>query len=392
MTLLGRALRKALRIARGVAVIRRAGAKLKSGPLHPATVDLDAPEVARDPFPAYDALRAIGPVQFLPRHDAWFIFGYAELRAAFAMPQLLSNHPYEDVDAVLLGADPPQHTAIRRIASRYFSRQIIESIAVTAREGARELLPRNRTLEVVSEFAEPLSQLVAARLIGFDGETMRAVRAAGAHFDDFPTYVAALRSLAHRAAIFEGLRSDGLDDAQARSLTALFWVASVKTTERTIVACAYRLAADPELYRGLQRDPAAIGKFIDEVLRLHQPEPMLRRRTSAPVELDGATIPAGAMVYLCLAAANRDPAAFDEPHALRLDRGGGSHLSFGHGIHYCIGAVLARVVVDAAVRELLSGEGDLKMAKPADGLRWHGSMMVHFIERLLISIGERESP
>jgi cytochrome P450 len=373
--------RKALRIARRALV--RPAPVAAAVPLSAATIDFDAQAIAIDPFPAYDLLRASGPVHFLARHGAWIVIGYDELRAAFAMPQLLSNQPYEDVDAVLLAADPPAHTAIRRITSRYFSREVIEAIGRAVAEAAPRLL-ETRRLDVVADYAEPLSELAAAQLIGLDEGALSDVRAAGAHFTDFGHYVGKLRALADRAALYERLRGDGLDEAQARSLVALFWVASTKTTERVIAAAAFRLVQHDDVRRELQRDAAAVGTFLDEVLRLHQPEPMLRRLATSPVELGGTVIPAGAMVYLCLAAANRDPARYEWPHELRLDRGTGSHLSFGHGIHYCIGATLARTVVEAAVRELLGEGRNPRLAQPPESIRWQASMMVHFIESLAL--------
>ncbi|HEV7763417.1 MAG TPA: cytochrome P450 [Thermoanaerobaculia bacterium] len=378
-----RAFRKAARITRRVF-----GDAI---PLSAATIDFDAAAIATDPFSAYDLLRASGPVHFLARHSAWIIVGHEELRAAFAMPQLLSNQPYEDVDAVLLAADPPEHTAIRRITSRYFSREVIEAIARSTAEAAPRLLEKRR-LDAVRDYAEPLSELAAAQLIGLDDDALQRVRAAGAHFTDFTRFVGDLRALADRSAMYERLRGDGLNEAQARSLVALFWVASTKTTERTIAAAMFRLVTHDDVRRELQRDKAAIGRFLDEVLRLHQPEPMLRRLAKAPVELGGTTIPAGSVVYLCLAGANRDPVRYERPHELLLDRGGSGHLSFGHGIHYCIGAALAKTVVDAAVRELLADGREVQLAQPAESIRWQASMMVRFIDSLDVSIARDEIP
>ena len=386
MTLLGRAVRKAVRLAR-----RAFTPAARPVPLSAETMDLNAPAIAVDPFPAYDFLRGSGPVHFLPRHGAWIVLGYDELRAAFSMPQFLSNQPYADVDAVLLASDPPEHTAIRRITSRYFSREVIEAIARATAEAAPGLLQKRR-LDVVRDYAEPLSELAAAQLIGMDEETLHHIRTAGGHFTDFGRYVADLRALAHRAAMYERLRGDSLSEAQARSLVALFWVASTKTTERTITASAFRLVTHDEARRELQHDSAAAGRFVDEVLRLHQPEPMLRRLAKAPVELGGKRIPAGSAVYLCLAGANRDPARYERPHDLWLDRGTGGHLSFGHGIHYCIGAALAKTVVDAAVRELVAEGREPRLAQPRDSIRWQASMMVRYIESMAIeiSVGGRQ--
>jgi cytochrome P450 len=375
MTLLGRAIRKAVRIARRVLT--------PAVPLSAATIDFDAPSTAIDPFPAYDLLRASGPVHFLARHNAWIVLGYAELRAAFAMPQLLSNQPYEDVDAVLLAADPPAHTEIRRITSRYFTRDVIEAIGRATADAAPRLLEKGR-FDAVRDYAEPLSELAAAQLIGLDEAALHSVRAAGGHFNDFGRYVGDLRALADRATMYERLRGDGLNETQARSLVALFWVASTKTTERTIAAAAFRLVTHDDIRGELQRDPAAAGRFLDEVLRLHQPEPILRRLARGPVELGGKTIPAGSLVYLCLAGANRDPSHYERPHDPRLDRGASGHLSFGHGIHYCIGAALAKTVVDAAVRALVAEGREPRLVQPPESIRWQASMMVRYIESLAI--------
>lgn len=377
LTLLARAARKAVRLA------RRALRRATPAPLSAATIDFDAPSIALDPFPAYDLLRASAPVHFLPRHDAWMVLGHDELRAAFAMPQLLSNRPYENVDAVLLAVDPPAHAAMRRIASRYFGREVIESIGQATADAAPRLLAKRR-IDAVREYGEPLSELAAARLIGLDEDALSAVRGAGGHFTDFARSMRDLNALAHRAAIYGGLRADGLDETQARSLVALFWVASTKTTERAIAASAFRLVTHDDVRRALQRDPSATSRFLDEVLRLHQPEPMLRRLATAPVQLGGVAIPAGALVHLSLAAANRDPARYERPHEFRLDRGGSGHLSFGHGVHYCIGAAVARTVVDAAVRALIADGREPRLAQPAESIRWQASMMVRFIESLAI--------
>jgi len=191
--------------------------RVPSAAIAAATIDLDAPAVARDPFPAYDLLRTTGNVQFLARHDAWIILGHEELRAAFTMPQLLSNRPYEDVDAVMLGADPPSHTAVRRIASRYFARDVIAGVGRETGATARSFLQRSR-LDAVSDYAEPLSELAAARLIGLGDDVLRDIRSAATQTTSFAAYIGALRALAHRASMYDGLRNDGLGEAEARSL------------------------------------------------------------------------------------------------------------------------------------------------------------------------------
>jgi cytochrome P450 len=342
-----------------------------------APLDLESPEIARDPFPAYERLRASGPVHFLPRHEAWIVLGHAEVRWAFMHPDVLSNRPYADVDEVLLAADPPQHTAVRRIANAYFSRPAIESLAAFAAEYARTLLAPQ--MDAVHDYAEPVSEAAAARFLDIDASTHAAIRHAAANASGFDAFVAALDAIADRAGMYARLRADGFDDSSARSLVRLFWVASTKTTERVIASCIFRLLQHEHVRTAIQDDPALLTPFLDEVMRLHPPEPMLRRVATQTIELGGHSIPAGAMVYLCLAAANRDPAQYPEPAELRIDRPNGGHLAFGHGVHHCIGATLGRAVVMAAVRTLLTHAPRFRAA----GEPRHCSMMTaRYLESL----------
>jgi cytochrome P450 len=344
-----------------------------------ATIDLDDPVVAQDPFPSYELLRKDGSVQYLARHGAWIVLGHEEVQMAFNRPDVLSNRPYTDVDAVLLAADPPEHTAMRRLVSPYFSREVVDGLGTFAGEYARSLLrPR---MDVVRDYAEPLSEAVAQRLVGFDDATVAGIRLATAASTSFGQLVSAIDAVADRAVIYDRLRSDGLDDSRARSLVRLFWIASTKTSERVISACVFRLLQHPEVRESITRDDTLVPTFIEEVMRLHQPEPMLRRLAVEDVVLGGVRIPAGAHVMLSLAAANRDAARYAEPAELRLDRGT-RHLTFGHGIHYCIGAALGRAEALAAVRTLLMHAPGLRPAQPLETVRFRATATAHFVESL----------
>jgi cytochrome P450 len=347
-------------------------------------LDFNAPEIARDPFPHYEALRAAGPVHFLTRHDAWIVIGHDEVQQAFMRPDVLSNRPYEDVDAVLLASDPPAHTDVRRKLNVYFAREVIERLAAFASERAARLL-RER-MDVVADYARPLSESVAARLLGFDDAAVDAIRIAASNATDFTTLLRSIDALADRAAMFARLRNDGFADADARSLVRLFWVASTATTERVIAECVLALLQHPHVRAALQNDPALLSPFIEEVMRMHQPEPMLRRLATTAVDLGGARIPAGSMVYLSLAAANRDPRRYEHPNELRLDRGAARHLTFGHGIHHCIGATLGRATINAAVHTLLTNATQFRAAQPLASVPHCATMMALYIERLPIEL------
>ena len=350
-------------------------------PVDPSAIDLDAPEIARDPFPHYDALRAAGRVQFLEHHGAWIVLGHDEVQWAFNHPDLLSNRPYEDVDAVLLGSDPPEHTAVRRMLNPYFARDVIERLGVFAAEQAASLL-RGR-IDVVAGYGRPVSESVAARLIGFEHTEVEALRDAAAHAAGFGDYMRNIDLLAHRAAMYGRLRGDGFDEPRARSLVRLFWVASTATTERVIAQCVLALLQHPGTRAAIESNPSLLAPFIEEVMRLHQPEPMLRRLATSDFDLGDAHITAGSLVYLSLAAANRDPRRYERPNELRLDRGP-SHLTFGHGIHRCIGATLGRVTIAAAMRTLLAEAPAFRAAQPLESVPHRATMMAHYIENLTI--------
>lgn len=384
MKLLSRLVRKSKH------VMRRVRAKLAPRPAaevaNATTIDFAAQPIALDPFPHYEALRRAGPVQFLARHQAWIVLGYDDVHAALSRPNVFSNRPYEDVDAVLLGADPPDHAPIRRIVSRSFSPEVLDRLAGFATRHAASLL--RPEMDVVADYARPLSEAVAAELLGFGPAAVDAIHDAHAGSTSLATYTSALDAVADRATMHGHFLEEGLRDEQARSLVRLLWLAATKTAERTIargVLCLLQHDAVREL---LVRDLSLTGAFVEEVMRLHPAELTVRRLAVEAFALGGVTLPAGALVYLCLAAANRDPAKFDAPSELRLDRPPARHLGFGHGIHHCIGATLGRREVEIAVRTLLTHAPRFRAAQPlGNEVRW-GSITENAVARLPVELGE----
>jgi cytochrome P450 len=357
-----------------------------------ATIDLTHPSVSADPFPHYERLRAEGPVLFLPRHSAWIVLGHEEVKAAFAQPACFSNAPYAEIDSVLLAADPPAHEAVRRLVARRFTTDMLAGLAAFAEERAPALIaPR---IDAVGGYALPLSRRVAARLIGFDDAALAAILAAIDASMATPRPVAALiaslDAIAPRAALFAELAGEGgVGDAEARSLIRLLWLAATTTTERVVTRALLRLVEQPELQERIAPDRALLPLFIDEVMRLHPPELLVPRLTARPVSLGGADIPAGALVHLAVAAANRDPAAYDAPGELRLDRPFRRHFAFGSGIHHCVGAPLARRIVAAALGALLDA-GRLRALEPLDSLSMFTSLTAHAPLSLAIGVEGRE--
>ena len=264
---------------------------------------------------------------------------------------MFSNAPHSPVDAVLLGADPPAHTAVRRVVASVLSAEVMARAVLVADRTARALLAA-RT-EVVGGYSLPVSRAVAAELIGLDAaDVEEIVDATAAPTAPLAAVYEALDRIAPRSTLHARFLEAGqgtLSDREARSLVTLLWLASTATTARVITRCALRLVEDAATCRAVAENPDVVPRLVEEVARLHPPEHLAPRRTTGPVRLAGTDIPAGALVQVCLSAANRDPAVFDQPEVLRLDRPARRHFAFGAGPHLCVGAGVARRVAAAAV-------------------------------------------
>ena len=352
-------------------------------------IDFNDPAIARDPYPHWAALLAEGPVHHLPVTGGWMVLGFEAVRQAFATPEIFSNAPYGYVDSVLLGEDPPGQQAIRRLVSPHFTPRALDRLeAVGARAARAAIAPR---FDAVTGFSEVVSRTVAAELIGFDAATIADIHAAtqAAASEPLPVLIAALDAFGPRAGIYEQLLRDGdglIGEVETRSLVRLLWLAAITTTERVIVRCVMMLAEDVRLQQQVRSDRALIAPFVEEAMRLYPPEQVLPRVAAVETELFGARIPAGAPVFLCIGAANRDPSQFDAPAEFRLERASKRHLTFGGGIHHCVGAPLARRVIAAAMNALLDASPNLRPAEPLDALPWFVTMNALSPTRLEVEI------
>jgi cytochrome P450 len=360
------------------------------------TIDLADPDVAIDPFPHYEALRRRGDVHFLPRHGFWIVLGYDSVRSALGAPQVFSNAPYSEVDRVLLAADPPRHTAVRRLLSRQLSPDTVTRLVECADQVSRELV--GPELDVVGGYGLPISRAVGAELIGFDDECVAEILAATAPAqsaaDPLAELIRALDRIAPRGSLYQTLLADGrgvVEEPEVRSLIRLLWLASTTTTERAITRCGLRLMQHEPLQEELAVNPELLPRFVEEVMRLHPPEHMVPRLTTEAAWLGGVEIPAGTTVQLCFSAANRDPARFDDPSELRLGRPATRQLAFGGSVHACIGAALARRVVRVAVGTLLEGGRALRPAESLDRVTYFKTPTALTPERLLVAIAEPPS-
>jgi cytochrome P450 len=367
------------------ATVRRRGSR----------VHLSDPAVCQDPFSLYEALRRTGPVQFLPADRSWIVLGYDEVVSVLSRPQVFSSSPLTVFDPLLLGADPPDHTAIRRALARELAKTLPQVANETGETATRllESLAARDEFDAISDFARPLSDSVAARILGFDAAAADRIRSvAGEGPQDLafgneaivPTIAAILGEAGGSARWESVLAASGVErSARLAPFLRLLWIAASRTTRQTLAASILVLLRHPEVRQWITANDDALP-FVEEVVRLEPAEHFATRMARTEVVLSGVRIPAHATLKLCLAAANRDPLRFDNPESLIPQRAPNPHLGFGAGPHRCPGARLARVETMTALRALLTVMPQFRTTRPLSTVRYLGWPGSRALEALVI--------
>uniref|UniRef100_A0AAU2UZW2 Cytochrome P450 n=1 Tax=Streptomyces sp. NBC_00003 TaxID=2903608 RepID=A0AAU2UZW2_9ACTN len=380
-------------------------------------------EFTADPHPVYTKLRAEGPahlVRIPEGGEVWLIVGHEEGRAALADPRLSkdwrSNGDWEygelPVSANMLETDPPQHTRLRKLVAREFTPRRIEALRPRVQEITDGLLDAmlaapERTADLVDSLAFPLPMTVICELLGvpdLDQEAFRvlsneavaptandgkntSVREMGEYLIELIEDKRCTRpgddllSALIRARDEDG---DQLSPEELIGMAFLLLVAGHETTVNLISNGVRTLLGHPGQLAALRADfDGLIDGAIEEILRYEGPvETATYRFTKEPVLVGDALIPAGAPVLISLASAGRDPLRHADPDRFDIRRTPQSHLAFGHGIHFCLGAPLARMEGRIAVRGLLERAPDLQLAADAGQLEWLPGMLIRGVRHL----------
>ena len=379
--------------------------------------------VRNDPYPVLAALRAerpVHPVRLADGHDAWLVLGHEAVRVALMDPRFskdMVSALADDPDVAdpglpgpalarhMMNLDPPDHTRLRRLAARAFLPSRIARLERAAQQLVDDLLDRlhvagsDAVVDLVGGFARPFPFQVICELLGVDederagfAEAFRVLLrpylgapppAARAASDAIVTGLERLVA-SHRADLEQGrpredlvgvLVSAGDDErlTEQELLSTLFqlFVAGHDTTTSLIGNGVVALLDHPDQWRLLCAEPARIPAAIEELVRFDTPALHATFRVAtADVELEGWTIPAGAQVLVCIGAANHDPSVHDHAEELDITRPPRAHLGFGHGIHHCLGAPLARMEGRIAFERLTRRFPDLTLAVDRDALQW----------------------
>ncbi|MEU6975140.1 MULTISPECIES: cytochrome P450 [unclassified Streptomyces] len=373
-----------------------------------------------NPYPYYAKLRTQGPVHEVLTPDgmpAWLVVGYEEARAALADQRLSKSFsafgmplPEEEiVGPNLLIVDPPDHTRLRKLVAGEFTGRRVEALRPRIQQLTDELLdamePDGRA-DLVDSFAFPLPITVICELLGVpaaDRDSFRAwsnelVAPTGAMTDreaveGFGGYLDALIEDKRAAGPADDLLSalittraedgDRLSLPELRALAYLLLIAGHETTVNLISNTVRALLTHPEQLAALRADSGLLDGTIEEGLRYDGPvESATLRFAPQALTLGGAEIPAGAIVLIGLAAGDRDPGRFPEPDRFDIRRDPRGHLAFGHGIHFCLGAPLARLEGKIAVRTLLERFPRLEIDPEAGSLEWLPGMLIRGTRRL----------
>ena len=393
-----------------------------------------------NPFPLFAEVRERGPVHAITLadgHAAWLVVGYDEaklmlndtrlskdMQAAFASggEVLAEGLPGKDFARHMLAVDPPDHTRLRRLVASAFSLRRVEALEPRVREIIASLLDDlaaqgpDATVDLVPNFAFPLPFTVICELLGVpepDREPFGNALIALLSPTDTPEQyakakigsdgvVAHLNKLVDTKAEKPGddlvsaliQARDGderLDHGELLSTLLQLIVAGHDTTTSLLGNGVVALLRNPEQLERVKTDPSRVSALIEEIMRYDAPVPHSTFRYAAEdITIGDVTIPAGGQVIISLAAANRDGTHFPESEEFDVARRDNRHLAFGHGIHFCLGAPLARLEGNIAFTTLLQRFPDIRLAVPSEDLHWgHGDgLVLRGLTELPVVLGE----
>ncbi|MEV6378685.1 cytochrome P450 [Streptomyces sp. NPDC051773] len=371
------------------------------------------PDFLADPYPAYAELRALGRVRYFEPTNQWLVPHHADVSALLRDRRLgrtyqhrfthedfgrtappAEHEPFHTLnDHGMLDLEPPDHTRIRRLVSKAFTPRTVEQLKPYVRDLAGELvagLVEAGGGDLLADVAEPLPVAVIAEMLGIpesdraqlrpwsadicgmyelspsEETAKRAVRAS-VEFSDY------LRELiAHRRAepgedLISGLiaaydEGDRLTEQEMISTCVLLLNAGHEATVNATVNGWWALFRNPEQLAALRADHTLVPTAVEELMRYDTPLQLFERWVLDDIEIDGTTVPRGAEIAMLFGSANHDPAVFAEPEKLDLTRRENPHISFSAGIHYCIGAPLARIELAASMTALLEQAPTLTLA------------------------------
>ncbi|WP_438026655.1 cytochrome P450 family protein [Sorangium sp. So ce233] len=393
--------------------------------------DISSAQHKANPHPLYARLRAEAPVVrivYSDRKPAWLVTRYADVAPALKDPRL-GKDPFRALSAKeraeqttwmpsffraltnsMLDKDPPDHTRLRALVHQVFTPRRVEDLRgriVTITEGLVARARARGAIDLLEEVALPLPITVICELLGIPEADWPRFRAWTNRMVELRTPLDMVRAtpslymmMRYLRALVEKRRRAGGDDLVAALVRAeeegnrlneeellamilLLVVAGHETTVNLIASGTLALLDDPESLDRMRREPELIKPAVEELLRFTTPVDLATERyTTEDVAFGEHVIPRGQRVFPVLGSANHDEQVFESPERLTLDREPNRHLAFGSGIHYCLGAPLARLEAQVAFPAIVRDLPGLRLAVPRASLTWKPSPVLRGLTRL----------
>ena len=399
----------------------------------PERVDILSPEFKANPFPFFANLRATQPVYRIALPDktkVWLLSRYEDVNlllkdARFVKdrhnamtPEQLRKQPwvppmFRPLERTMIDVDPPDHTRLRQIVQKAFTPRLIEQMRTRVQTLAEELLDaatHKSEMDLIRDYALPLPMTLITDILGVPprdrdrfhkwSKVIVSVNQFNNNWRVIPAIWMFNRYLRkffrmRRAEPRDDLVSaliqaeevgDRLNEDELFAMVFLLLVAGHETTVNLIGSGVLELLRHPDQMDKLRSEPHLAGLAIEELLRYTSPVFMSTERYAREdLIIKGVTISQGDMTLGVIGSANRDETVFENPDKLDIAREENKHLAFGHGIHFCLGAHLARLEAQVAINTLLRRMPELRLKVPPDSLRWRQSLILRGLDALPVT-------
>ena len=398
----------------------------------PADYDLQGPDIFADPYPLYYRLRTHYPVHLDSHLGCWVVTSYADVVAGLANRALSSERArrshtlreegweqllplFSSIGNLMFFADPPKHTQIRSIINKTFSARMMQKWRPRIQSAVDERLQAVREqgiMDLIHDLALPLPMQVIADMLGVPSSEQPQFKRWS---DDLVYFLGNAPDLENCKQLMQSLTDfmdyfrvilqqhrespkgdlvDALLNAEDQGITLTeeellmncvgFFAGGHETTTNLIGNGILALLRNPQEIRKLQQNPDLCTTAVEELLRYDSPVQFTARMARESTEIGGKKIYKGMSVMLMLGAANRDPARFHEPDRLDITRQDNRHLAFGSNIHYCIGAALARIEGEIAIKSILQNMPKLQLDEEQP-LQWQENLSFHGLKALHVT-------
>jgi cytochrome P450 len=405
-------------------------------------LDLFSPEFKRDPFPTFARMRRDAPIYGHKSPNGstiWYITRYEDVLAILRDDENFCKDPRNTgvpiasgsasrkttmqrlINENMLFSDPPDHTRLRALVSQAFTPQRIEEQSAFLLQSANSLIDRfqnRQDVDLIEAFALPLPVFVISRLLGIPDDDRddvalwsQAIISPGSRnlnystrkrrvqaFIRYLTQIFAQRTADPQDDLISALvhaeeEGDKLSDFELSSMVALLLVTGHETTVNLIGNGALALIQHPDQPTLLQNNPNLWGSAVEELLRYAGPvETSTSRWACRDIDFNRQLIRRGDLVRVVLSSANRDLAQFEAPDELNIDREDNKHLAFGFGVHYCLGAPLARLEGRIALQTLFERVEGLRLSSSGGELEWRAGVLFRGLESLPVQWGRILNP